>query len=216
MVWLISTLDLSTTLSFLPLLCQYCLDNDWRPFPLPAFVTPCLAAKHVQLFREPKDCSPPGSSVHGISQARTLRWVVLSSSRVSSQPRGQSPYPVLAGRFFSPEPPGKPLVAPALWQSLSHAVNMPRQADASSSGSFFTTSEITTAELCEVPTFLGQGILRINQVKSSFQLPLCLGFMCLLPWTFLTATWPWGNSQNGNSRSRPSSAPLSSGSWKMV
>ena len=33
------------------------------------------------------DCSPPGSSVHGILQARILKWVALSSSRGSSQPR---------------------------------------------------------------------------------------------------------------------------------
>ena len=32
----------------------------------------------------PMDCSPPGSSVHGISQARILEWVAISSSRGSS------------------------------------------------------------------------------------------------------------------------------------
>ena len=36
------------------------------------------------------DCSPPGSSVHGISQARILEWVVISFSRGSSQPRDQT------------------------------------------------------------------------------------------------------------------------------
>ena len=34
----------------------------------------------------PIDCSPIGSSVHGISQARTLEWVAISFSRRSSQP----------------------------------------------------------------------------------------------------------------------------------
>ena len=33
------------------------------------------------------DCSPPGSSVHGIFQARILEWVAISYSRASSQPR---------------------------------------------------------------------------------------------------------------------------------
>ena len=33
---------------------------------------------------DPMDCSPPGSSVHGISQARMLEWVVISFSRGSS------------------------------------------------------------------------------------------------------------------------------------
>ena len=34
----------------------------------------------VCLFCHPMDCSPPGSSVHGISQARMLEWVAISSS----------------------------------------------------------------------------------------------------------------------------------------
>ena len=36
---------------------------------------------------DPMDCSPPGSSVHGILQARTLEWVAVPFSRASSQPR---------------------------------------------------------------------------------------------------------------------------------
>ena len=35
----------------------------------------------------PMDCSPPGSSVHGISQARIQEWVAISFSRGSFQPR---------------------------------------------------------------------------------------------------------------------------------
>ena len=33
---------------------------------------------------DPMDCSPPGSSVHGIPQARTLEWVVMPYFRASS------------------------------------------------------------------------------------------------------------------------------------
>ena len=36
---------------------------------------------------DPVDCSPPGSSVHGILQARVLEWVAIPSPRGSSQPR---------------------------------------------------------------------------------------------------------------------------------
>ena len=36
------------------------------------------------------DCSPPGSSVHGIFQARILEWLVISSLRGSCQPRDQT------------------------------------------------------------------------------------------------------------------------------
>ena len=35
-------------------------------------------------LRDPMNCSPPGSSVHGIFQARILEWVAISSSRGSS------------------------------------------------------------------------------------------------------------------------------------
>ena len=66
---------------------------------------------HVQLFCDPMDCSKPGSSVHGILQARILEWVAISYSRGSSQPRGWTCVsPALAGRFFSTEPSGKPHV----------------------------------------------------------------------------------------------------------
>ena len=36
------------------------------------------------------DCSPPSSSVHGISQARILEWVAIHFSRGSSQPRDRT------------------------------------------------------------------------------------------------------------------------------
>ena len=36
------------------------------------------------------DCSLPGSSVHGISQARILEWIAISFSRGSTQPRNRT------------------------------------------------------------------------------------------------------------------------------
>ena len=39
---------------------------------------------------DPMDCSPPGSSVHGVLQARILEWVALPSSRGYSQPRDRT------------------------------------------------------------------------------------------------------------------------------
>ena len=47
-------------------------------------------AQSCLTLRDPMDCSPPGSSVHGILQARMLEWVALPSSRGSSQPRDQT------------------------------------------------------------------------------------------------------------------------------
>ena len=46
-----------------------------------------LVAKSRATLSNPMDCSPPGSSVHGISQARILEWVAISFSRASSRPR---------------------------------------------------------------------------------------------------------------------------------
>ena len=50
---------------------------------------------------DPMDCSLPGSSVHGIFQARVLEWVAISFSRGSSQPRDQTWVSRIAGRSFT-------------------------------------------------------------------------------------------------------------------
>ena len=49
---------------------------------------------------DPVDRSPPGSSVHGILQAKILEWVVIPFSRGSSRPGGQTWVSCIAGRFF--------------------------------------------------------------------------------------------------------------------
>ena len=75
----------------------------------------CVHAQLIQLcptLCNCMDCSPPGSSVHGISQARILKWVAMPSSRGPSQPRDRTHVSCvfcIAGRFFTTEPPGKPL-----------------------------------------------------------------------------------------------------------
>ena len=46
-------------------------------------------------------CSPPGSSVHGILQARILEWIAGPSSRRSSQSRDRTQVSRIAGRFFT-------------------------------------------------------------------------------------------------------------------
>ena len=54
------------------------------------------------------DCSPPGSSVHGILQARILEWVAIPFFRGSSWSRDQTQAPWIVGTFCTTEPPGKP------------------------------------------------------------------------------------------------------------
>ena len=68
------------------------------------FDLPCVCAQSRSTLCKPMDCSPPGSSVRGISQARILQWVAISSSRGYSRPRGQTQVlisPALAGGFFT-------------------------------------------------------------------------------------------------------------------
>ena len=63
----------------------------------------CIKVKslsRVQLY-DPTDCSPPGSSFHGIFQARILEWVAIPFSRGSSPPRDQTQGSRIAGRFFT-------------------------------------------------------------------------------------------------------------------
>ena len=63
----------------------------------------CSVAQSCLTLCDPTDCSPPGSSVHVISQARILEWVATFSSRRSSRPVSSA----LADRFFTTAPPGK-------------------------------------------------------------------------------------------------------------
>ena len=68
----------------------------------------CFVAQLCLTLCDPMDGSPPGSSVHGISQERILEWVVISSSRGSSWPRDRIRVSCIGRWFFTAEPPGKP------------------------------------------------------------------------------------------------------------
>ena len=60
-----------------------------------------LVAQSCPLLCDPMDCSPPGSCVHGILQARMLEWVAIPSSRGSSWPRDQTWLSCIADRSFT-------------------------------------------------------------------------------------------------------------------
>ena len=67
-----------------------------------------LVTQSYPTLCDPVGCSPPGSSVHGISQAIILQWVAISFSRTSSQPRDQTQVSCIACCFFTSETSGKP------------------------------------------------------------------------------------------------------------
>ena len=75
---------------------------------------PCMHAKSLQLYPtlcDPRDCSPPVFSVHGILQARILEWVSMPSSRGSTWPRDWTPTSCsscVAGGFFAACHQGSP------------------------------------------------------------------------------------------------------------
>ena len=72
--------------------------------------TMCLVTQLCPTLYDPMDCSPPGSSVHGILQARILEWVAIPLSRGSSSPRDQTQVSCVScieGRFFTTELLGK-------------------------------------------------------------------------------------------------------------
>ena len=58
----------------------------------------------------PMDCCLPGSSVHGILQARVLEWVVISSIGDLPDPGIEPRFPALQADSLPPEPSGKPIM----------------------------------------------------------------------------------------------------------
>ena len=69
-----------------------------------AAAAPAKSLQSCPTLYHPLDCSPPGSSVHGILQARILELVAISFPRGSYQPRSSA----LQVDSLLPEPPGKP------------------------------------------------------------------------------------------------------------
>ena len=73
-------------------------------------VRACVRAQSCLTLCDPTDCSTPGSSVHGISQARILEWLPFPSPGDLPDPGIEPRSPALAGGFLIPAPPGKALI----------------------------------------------------------------------------------------------------------
>ena len=98
-IWTWVSLFIHTLIGWVLVVCHFCKLWWW-------------GCSHyvVSDSRDPMECSPPGSSVRGISQTRILEWVAISFFRGSSQPRDPTRVSYIAGRFFTTEPTGKPSV----------------------------------------------------------------------------------------------------------
>ena len=72
----------------------------WTTWKAP-FCYCCSVAKLCPTLWDPMDWRMPGSSVHGILQARILEWVASPFSRGSSRPRDRTWGSCIAGRFFT-------------------------------------------------------------------------------------------------------------------
>ena len=64
--------------------------------------------KYCLTLSNAMNCGLPGSSVHGILQARILEWVAISFPGDLPDPGIEPTSPALAGRFFTTEPAGRP------------------------------------------------------------------------------------------------------------
>ena len=79
---------------------SYCLSHQGKPKNT-GVGGGGLVAKSCRTLCNSMNCSPPGSSVHEILQARILEWVAIPFSRGSSQHRNQTWISCIAGRFFT-------------------------------------------------------------------------------------------------------------------
>ena len=80
-----------------------------------------LVAQTCPTLCDPTNCSPWGFSVHGILQARILKWVAIPFSRGSSWPRDQTQVSHIARRFFTFWATGKPLLNIVQFSSVTQS-----------------------------------------------------------------------------------------------
>ena len=150
--------------------------------------------------------SPPGSSVLGILQARTLEWVTISCSRDLPNPGIEPTYPVspALGRFFTTVPPGKPCYPSIIliWKaSFEEANSFAYSSDACSSPSinFSLLSWHLQSPLAINISYLPHNTLNSSLVKkiyTSVKLSGCLHqaawkniYICCLSSSHLICLW---------------------------
>ena len=144
----------------------------------------CSVAKLCLTLCNPMDCSPPGSSARGISQARRLEWVAISFSRESSQPREQTQVSCIAGRLYCLSHQGNPLFKDKFFffkkknkpQYLNHS-DVSRQQSLNiitCSGDFPVTDQIVTLWLAPpLPHSTSLGLCSGKKERKELSYSLC-------------------------------------------
>ena len=131
---------------------------------------------------EPMDCSPPGSSVHGILQATILEWIAISFSRGSSPLRDWTWVSLVAGRFFT-LPSGKSNIR------MLSTVNQGRSVyRLPSSFSSFKNTKVKVKLLSHVQIF-------VIPWTVVYQAPLSMGFSRQEHWSGLPFPSPMHESE---------------------
>ena len=134
------------------------------------------------------DCSPPGSSIHGILQARILEWVAIPVSRGSSDPGIKPESPALQVDSLPSEPPAH-LLNPVfkLHIMLTLKIRKERELVLFSLGFYFASwiSKLSGAELC---SFLhGCEMIELGHSMKAFS--LLLGKGKWNPFLIIITTW---------------------------
>ena len=109
-------------------------------------VLACFVIQLCLTLCDPMDGSPPGSSVHGILQARILEWVAFPLSRNLPDPGIKPRSSALQADSSLSEPPGKPQVMVIVWKDRSENP----QKTSPKPGSFFLSflSCLVSCERC--------------------------------------------------------------------
>ena len=102
------------------------------------------------------NCSPPGSSVHGILQARILVWVAIPSSRESPNPKIEPRSPALQADSLPSEPPGKPIYikCKGLWYIVSLLQNIYCVCVHTCTHTHFLTWKLPSADKIDIKNYI--------------------------------------------------------------
>ena len=109
-----------------------------------------LVTQSCPALCNPMDCTPLGSSVHGILQARVLKWVVISFSRGFPDPELKSGSPALQSDSLSPyELSGKPNTNLSLYQNDSTVFKRQWNTDTEKSKLCYVQNSIQIYKTCK-------------------------------------------------------------------